>query len=277
MPDIPLVAIISGIMLLILGVILIIAWFRHRTQIGSYTRLGIVMGAILAAGYMIGALGMWFEAGETHIAYLAIELTFNFFWTIVVVATGTMLALAANLKPFPLIRPRFGIPDTGESVSLPGLPAPVTGWRSIAAPVVLLVAAAFGYTILVLYIFEWEPGIATPIMAGVDLERLNPWSPFLLLALACVSIVEELTFRLAIQNQLARMFKWENGKYWLAIVVTTLLWTFVHAGAINPDWVKFVQIFPLGLALGWMARKHGIESCLAAHALLNVTLVLLPA
>lgn len=276
MPDIPLVASISALVLLVLGVMLIIAWFRHRKEIRPYTRLGIFMSLILAGAYMIGALGMWFEAGETHVAFLAVELTFNLFWTIVVVATGTMLALAADLKPFPLMGPRIGASDTGERISLPGPPAPDAGWRSKAAPVVLLVAAAFGYTVLILYIFEWEPGIAKPIMAGVDLERLNPWSPFLLLALACVSIVEELTFRLAIQNQLARMFKWVNGKYWLAIVVTTLLWTFVHAGAINPDWVKFLQVFPLGLALGWMARKHGIESCLAAHALLNVTLVLLP-
>ncbi len=276
MPDIPAVAIIAVVLLLILGVVLIIAWFRHRREIQPYTRLGLYAAAVLTIAYLVGAAGMWFAAGETHVVWLAFELTFNFFWTIVVVATGTMLALAAAIKPFPLIRPLLGDPRPVRDISLPSLPEPVSGLRAIAAPVVLLVAAALGYTALILYTIDWEPGVAKLTMAGIDMESLNPWNPFVMLSLTCVSIVEELTFRLAIQNQLARMFKWRNGKYWLAIIATALLWTFVHAGAINPDWVKFLQVFPLGLALGWMARKYGIESCLAAHVLLNLTVIFLP-
>jgi membrane protease YdiL (CAAX protease family) len=38
--------------------------------------------------------------------------------------------------------------------------------------------------------------------------------------------------------------------------------------------VKLVQIFPLGIALGFMYRYLGLEVCMASHALFNLVLAL---
>ena len=261
---------------LILGVMLIVSWFSNRTEIKAYTRFGLYVALVVAATYTVGALGAWFELGETHPGWLAGELTFNFFWIVVAVATGIMFSLEKGSNPFPLIGRRLVEPAAPPAQSLPSLAAPATGWRAIAVPVVLLVLGSLVYSALVFSVFEWERGTGRYSAAGIDIELLNPWSPSLMLILATVSIVEELTFRLAIQNQLAHLFGWDDRKYWRTIVLTTLLWTLLHAGAVDPDWVKFLQVFPLGLALGWMFRRYGIESCMAAHVLLNVLASFLP-
>jgi membrane protease YdiL (CAAX protease family) len=62
------------------------------------------------------------------------------------------------------------------------------------------------------------------------------------------------------------------------IELTTVVWTLGHLGSLDPDWVKLAQIFPTGLALGWLYRRQGAESAIAAHALFNVlgALVLSP-
>lgn len=86
---------------------------------------------------------------------------------------------------------------------------------------------------------------------------------------------EEIIYRLGIQNYLAIHLNWRHSRYWLAILVTSILWTIGHTGTLNPNWVKFAQIFPIGLLLGWLFRKYGIISCILAHGLFNVIIPLL--
>ena len=103
-------------------------------------------------------------------------------------------------------------------------------------------------------------------------------TPLTLVVILESAFVEELLFRLGIQNYLgAKLIKKRYG-YAIAIVVTAALWTMAHAGSLTPAWVKLAQIFPLGLALGWLYRRQGTESAIMAHALFNLVgaLVLWP-
>lgn len=88
---------------------------------------------------------------------------------------------------------------------------------------------------------------------------------------------EEIVFRMAAQNLIAKVFKLYGKKYWISIVCASLLWTLGHANTLNPEWVKFVQIFPIGIALGWLYRKHGAESSLLAHAAFNIIMAFIGA
>lgn len=87
---------------------------------------------------------------------------------------------------------------------------------------------------------------------------------------------EEIFFRLGIQNFLAARLHLQDGRYWVAIVLTSLLWTAGHVGTLDPEWVKLAQVFPVGLMLGWLFKKYGVESTILAHGLFNV-LLLIPA
>lgn len=90
-----------------------------------------------------------------------------------------------------------------------------------------------------------------------------------LLFAATTSLGEELTFRLGLQNWLAAAFDWRGGHYWIAVALSAALWSAGHIGMMDPDWVKLAQIFPAGLALGWLFRRAGFEACVIAHATLN--------
>lgn len=89
------------------------------------------------------------------------------------------------------------------------------------------------------------------------------------------AVAEEIVFRLGIQSFLVKYLKLEGKGYWIAILLSSTLWTLGHAGTLNPEWVKLAQIFPMGLMLGWMFRKYGAESTILVHGLFNVVLAFL--
>lgn len=97
-----------------------------------------------------------------------------------------------------------------------------------------------------------------------------------LLAFATYAYFEELVFRLGIQNYLAGLFGRGRGRYWLAIALTSFVWALGHAGMVDPNWVKMLQIFAIGLSLGWLFRKCGIEACIIAHCVLNLVSPFMP-
>jgi hypothetical protein len=94
-----------------------------------------------------------------------------------------------------------------------------------------------------------------------------------ILVLLEFAIAEEIVFRLGIQNFLVKYLKLKGNDYWLAIVITSALWAFGHVGVLEPEWVKFAQIFPTGLLFGWLYRKFGAESTILAHGIFNVVLI----
>jgi membrane protease YdiL (CAAX protease family) len=113
---------------------------------------------------------------------------------------------------------------------------------------------------------------------AADIELLKTGltgEPSLILALALMefAIAEEIIFRLGIQNGLAKLFRLRGNGYWLAIAVSAALWALAHGNVINPAWVKMVQIFPIGLALGFLFRKYGVEACIVAHGIFNVVMM----
>ena len=93
--------------------------------------------------------------------------------------------------------------------------------------------------------------------------------PLTLVILLEFAFAEELIFRLGIQNYLGAKLINKRYGYAIAVAFTAALWAMAHVGSLNPDWVKLAQIFPLGLALGWLYRRQGTESTIMAHALFN--------
>ncbi|MEJ2603084.1 MAG: CPBP family intramembrane metalloprotease [Gammaproteobacteria bacterium] len=92
----------------------------------------------------------------------------------------------------------------------------------------------------------------------------------LLIALTANVLAEELTFRLGIPNYLAAIFGWSGGRYWIAVALSSALWSAGHIGILDPDWVKLGQIFPAGLLFSWLFLRFGFEASVIAHAVLNM-------
>ncbi|MCA9250633.1 MAG: CPBP family intramembrane metalloprotease [Phycisphaerales bacterium] len=86
---------------------------------------------------------------------------------------------------------------------------------------------------------------------------------------------EEILFRLGIQNYLAKTMDLGRSRYWISICITAAIWSLAHANTLDPEWVKFAQILPIGVALGYLFRRFGLEACILAHGAFNVAMVFL--
>jgi membrane protease YdiL (CAAX protease family) len=86
---------------------------------------------------------------------------------------------------------------------------------------------------------------------------------------------EEILFRLGLQNYLAKILNLRGSRYVAAILITASIWSLGHANTLDPEWIKFVQIFPVGVAMGFLFRKFGLEACILAHGAFNVAMVFL--
>lgn len=125
-----------------------------------------------------------------------------------------------------------------------------------------------------------RPQMSEAIKRANPLERMKSGTlaqatAVAVVALISVAFAEEVVFRLGIQNLIARIARLGGRKYWIAIVLASFFWTAGHAAALNPFWVKLLQIFPIGLALGWLYKRHGLEACIVVHAGMNLALALL--
>jgi membrane protease YdiL (CAAX protease family) len=105
--------------------------------------------------------------------------------------------------------------------------------------------------------------------------RVNKNQLLLAVLVSLVAVKEEITFRLFIQTQLECWLRRTNWAAGWAILATSALWTLGHAGALEPNWVKFAQIFPMGIVLGIMRRRWGVTPCIFVHVVLNFFGVLL--
>ncbi len=87
------------------------------------------------------------------------------------------------------------------------------------------------------------------------------------------AVLEELMYRGCFTLLVYKILTRGNHRYLYSALIVNLLWTFSHFGSLDPAWVKFVQIFPLGLLCAWLMRRFGIEYAIGAHALFNVGFV----
>ncbi len=258
-------------------IVMLIFWARNRKDIREYTRFGLYAACAFCAFSVVTLAVAYFEQG-LPLGFLvpAISLVFDFFKIVLVVAVGAYCARLAGYNAFPLLRPGLGQEATTEDGSVIHLRDSDADLRTRAIWVLVLVAVWLGYSKLLFFLFSPEVSESLQkVINHLDGDLSMALTPASALAVSVMAIAEELTFRLGIQSLLARLFNWKGNKYWISILLTSLLWTIGHTGVLEPDWVKLVQVFPAGLALGWAFRKYGIECCIAAHVLFNLIMPVL--
>ncbi len=305
------VAWVFSLVLLVFTLGFLINWYCNRATITPYKQVGYRAGIIIVVFELLtlalSPVGFFMNACLT-IALIG----WRFLWAWGFVNNGIFFSNQLNIRSFPLIAPQIGVPpapietpavtiplteglpvnaDTaiGTEVTPPGSIAsapialePIThptppsiNWRRYWLTIIGISVAAVAYSAVLFLATQPRPGL---IAQNVDLSETQIVTPLALVVLLEVAFVEELIFRLAIQNYLGAKLRQRRYGYATAIVLTAALWSLGHVGALNPDWVKLAQIFPLGLALGWLYRKQGTESTMMVHGLFNVlgALVLSP-
>lgn len=258
-------AILFAVMSLVFAVLFLIDCIRLRRQINAYVKSGIVCGLIAVAidTAILPAIPDFLSIMPIHrlivLDVLALVRVTLF------ACMGMYCCSVLNTSAFPAIGL---LRKTEERRRFFGKPFFVS--------VVTVIVLSVGYSVI---LFKLTTPSLSKFLRGLSetqSARLGLGSgPSLVAALVALefAFVEEITFRLGIQNYLARIFRLQGCRYWIAIVLTTLFWSLAHANTLDPEWVKVAQVLPLGLALGFVFRRYGAETCILIHGVFNLIMM----
>ncbi len=123
----------------------------------------------------------------------------------------------------------------------------------------------------------FSSGESTGFSTPVSLDNMAAWSRWTsaLILLTIAPILEECVFRHYLQYRLAGLFRRSRHSIALSIVCCSMLWGLCHSGMMGSAGLKFIQLFPAGICLGYISVKHGLETSILAHWLFNISIVIL--
>lgn len=261
-------SIVYSILILILVVIFLINGIRYRKEINIYVKYGVLFAVILLAFdiAVVVLIPNFFEVMPLY--SLLLTNVFVFVRTVVFTCMGIYYCSILGIVDIPLIKRLSGKTDGFETV---------TRQNYIIATIGVIVGGILFSVILFKLTSPRLSDTMKQLSEGQGVRLGIGDEPSVLLALVVMAFAfgEEILFRLGIQNFLAKQFRLDGDKYWMAIVLTSGLWSLAHANILAPEWVKIAQIFPLGVALGFLFKRYGLESCILAHGIFNLGMMFL--
>lgn len=89
--------------------------------------------------------------------------------------------------------------------------------------------------------------------------------------------LEEVMFRGYIQQKIFYVLRRPSGLAYrkgaalaIAVPATAALWAMIHSGVLVPDWVKWIQIFGVGVVIGSARHRLGLGACIMLHLFFNM-------
>lgn len=295
---------IYGLTMLFFAIAFLVEWIKSRNEIKKYLTYGAWFGfTVIGLDLFIAAITPSVWSSSLLVALIAepIALLRIIGFTML----GMYYAAGLGYPSFPILLKKFKIPSAEEGLNLvtqienneisqenqdsslsstqddnavvkppPAVDLLISiNWKEYFIKVLGVSAISIVYSIVLFLLTKPHMSELVQQKFGSSTENLGGAVTIqgILLFLE-VAIAEEIVFRLGIQNFLAKHLNLQNNNYWIAIVITSVLWTLGHAGVLEPEWVKFAQIFPVGLLLGWLYKKLGAESTILAHGIFNFIL-----
>lgn len=255
-------------LLIVLFIAMVVSYFRHRRRVRRYTRVAV----ILALGVIAIDASIFILNQDVRVA-LGAPMVFClnvvvFARLVIYGVVGMYCARSVRVPHAPVLRAMTARRPPRDA----GLARGLLLW----VPATVAGAVAFSWALFTLVPTRMSDAMHALLESSVAGAPIST-EPSLVAALVMLefALAEEVTFRLGIQNFLAHVFGLRGSRYWLAVLCSTVLWSAAHAGMLEPEWVKFAQVAPLGIALGFLARRYGVESSIAAHAAFNLVMMVL--
>ena len=257
---------VYGILILIFVVIFLINSIRYRKEIKIYLKYGVLFAVtVIALDITVVLLIPNFFEVMSLPALLGMDLIV-FVRTLIFTCLGIYYCTKLGIVEIPLLKRLSGKTDNLETIP----------WRNYITTVIGVVAGAILFSVILFKLTSPQLSETMKQLSEGQGTRLGISSkPTVLTALVLIAFAfgEEILFRLGIQNYLAHQFRLNGNKYWIAVVLTSGLWALAHANILTPEWVKIVQIFPFGIVLGFVFKKYGLESCIFAHGIFNLSMM----
>ncbi|MCC6740059.1 MAG: CPBP family intramembrane metalloprotease [Planctomycetia bacterium] len=250
-------------------------FWRRRRQAGRHVPTALAVAFLIAVCQLVVVTSLsrvkasdyegTFFRDTMHTSAMVFLPAF-FVSAFVMAASGAYLSELAGTQPFPL------------SHTLAQEP------RGVVRPAVLtlLIAGASGaaglaYSVALFKGCEVVTGKPPQPAPGTeDLAAIFAGNVPLVLAFGLAAAIwEEVFVRLFLLNGLRWVFRSARGGTVAAVVVSSAIWAAGHAGTMNPELVKFLQVFPIGLLFSLVYLRRGAETTLAAHAAFNAGILFL--
>jgi len=297
---------IYGLAMLFFTIAFLVEWIKSRNEIKKYLKYGAWFGFIVV-GLDLFIVAITPSAWSSSLLVALVTEPIVLLRLIGFTMLGMYYAAELGYPSFPILLKKFKIPVVEENLNLVAeidknetsqenqdsdlssaqaenvvVKHPVIdllisiNWKEYFIKVLGISAVSIFYSIILFLLTK--PHMSELVQQKFGTPSANPANAVTIqgvLVLFEFAIAEEIVFRLGIQNFLVKYLKLQNNNYWIAIVITSALWTLGHAGVLEPEWVKLAQIFPIGLLLGWLYKKFGAESTMLVHGIFNLVLVFL--
>ncbi len=260
---------------------------RRRRELGGFSRASLLLALVLVGLDLVVVLGLL--PGVRKTLGLPLILGMDLGVLLKLTLMGALGMYYCSVLGFPRLLPRAAsdaAPAPGTPEDAPDEPgvgeeavaeaAAEVDEASVARAVLMALLVAAGATAWSWVLFRITRPQLSAMLRQLAESRLahrglsTEVSLPTILMLVQIACAEEVVFRLGIQNYLAVHFGLRRRLYGVAVVLTAVLWAMGHAEVLDPWWVKLVQIFPIGVALGLLARRFGAASCMVAHGAFNV-------
>ena len=294
---------IYGLAMLFFTIAFLVEWIKSRNEIKKYLKYGAWFG-FTVVGLDLFIVAITPSAWDSSLLAALIAEPIVLLRIIGFTMLGMYYAAELGYPSFPILLKKFKIPVAEENLNLvtqiektefsqenqdsdlssmqgdnvvvkpPAADLLVSiNWKEYFIKVLGISAISIFYSIILFLLTEPHMSELPQQKFGSLMENLGSAVTIQgILLFFEIAIAEEIVFRLGIQNFLVKHLNLQNNNYWIAIVITSVLWTLGHAGVLEPEWVKLAQIFPVGLLLGWLYKKFGVESTILAHGIFNIVL-----
>lgn len=258
---------IYGLVMFIFFIIFLVNFFRHLDDQKGYKKLALALTFLWFITEII-IFSLYIDEGLLKVSSIFFDLLM-FGKVFMFASLGIYYSRSMNNKDAPILRKGF---DKENEINF------IEIHKGLAySCMVVIVALAYTY-VLFKFTSPQLPG-STETFSELgkenDLILSTRDNIVVLIVVIQAAIGEEILFRLGIQNFLAHSLKLQEKKYWIAIVITAFLWALGHSAVLDPAWVKIAQIFPIGILLGILYEKFGIECAILSHSVFNVATFLL--
>lgn len=186
----------------------------------------------------------------------------KFVGSVVFIVSGMYLAVRSGRSGMPLLR---GFERRWKN---PGVTVSTPIGRALAEAAGVA-AVCLSYTLLIFTIAQpvGSEEFRKLVRAIGEGEATN--LPLLVKGLVSAPLFEEIVFRHFLQRALGMHLGRDVQGRALAVFLSSLVWSLGHAGMVTPEWSKMAQTLGIGLALGWLYERRGLEASVLAHFLFN--------
>lgn len=245
------------------------AWIQNQLRVGLFLKVGLVATLICALTNLNETASVFASATNSHMpTYLAESLLEDF-------GTAVMwgLLLAVFFSSVEVVyRKKFPNSVAFENI----LNGKVLNSNSLTKSA-FLGLALFGILIgyqTVFYLVGRNVGFWAPLQV-TDTSVLGsfcpPWDAFSLGIKA--STLEEVGFRVFLLVVFQRL----TGSFWIGNILQAVTWGLGHCSyAVEPPYVRGLELAIAGILFGWVMRKYGIVPLVLSHYAFDAYLTVLP-